>query len=211
MTMTPTLEDARKLAASFVDDHGVSMVLLFGSLARGDGNTNSDIDLVAVYDDLNYRERANKFGALSAAADKVANLNVDLWVTDRPEWYWRSELMRTTFEAGIKNECLKLCEADTQEDIRWDKEIGLPMTEQDDIRSRLQDCIDELRTADDGFTVSPYEIYSRQDGDKEAEAADRYRRIKKTAASLTMSIEAALKLLVALQTSRHLQRINLGH
>ena len=49
--VAPTLFEAQE-AAQLLIDEGVSRVLLFGSLSRGVADDDSDIDLVALYDDL---------------------------------------------------------------------------------------------------------------------------------------------------------------
>ena len=58
-TMTaevPTIEDARR-AAEALAAAGVGRVVLFGSVARGAATERSDIDLVAIYDDIDYNKR----------------------------------------------------------------------------------------------------------------------------------------------------------
>ena len=55
-TSAPSLDDARR-AADAVTVEGVCRVLLFGSLARGEQTPDSDIDLVVILDDLDYRTR----------------------------------------------------------------------------------------------------------------------------------------------------------
>ena len=55
-TNIPSRADAERAAALLVSA-GVSRVMLFGSVARGEAAEDSDLDLVAIYDDLNYTER----------------------------------------------------------------------------------------------------------------------------------------------------------
>ena len=45
-------------------DVGVGEVWLYGSVARGESEPGSDIDLVAVLDDLEYRRRVRVKGEL---------------------------------------------------------------------------------------------------------------------------------------------------
>ena len=194
----PTLEDARRVASALVDDHGVSMVLLFGSVARGEATESSDIDLVAVYDDIDYAERSSKYQNLRNAVGQAVEANVDLLVTDRPEWLWRSRRMVTTFEAGISKECLKLTESSVSSRAKWNKKIGLPMSERGDIRQRLDDCYNALKKVNNTFTLSQSEIEDRETGDEEEERRSRFQRLRDAASSATISIEASLKTLVAL-------------
>ena len=91
-------------------DAGVGLVLLYGSVARGNQHADSDIDLVAVLDDLDYSTRRSRRCSLEASASEAAGCPVDVFVTDRPEWAQRSRRVRTSFEAGIAGEALVLCE-----------------------------------------------------------------------------------------------------
>ena len=52
----PTLDDAHRVAQALVDV-GVGEVWLYGSVARGQSEPGSDIDLVVVLDDLEHRRR----------------------------------------------------------------------------------------------------------------------------------------------------------
>ena len=66
-----------------------------GPVARGD----SDIDLVAVFDDLDYSQRLSLRLSLGAAA--AAGRPVEVYVTDRPEWARRTRDVSASFEARI--------------------------------------------------------------------------------------------------------------
>ena len=196
-TKTPTIEQAKQLAETFVNNHEVGFVLLFGSLARGESTERSDIDLVAVYDDLDYSQRASKYFSLREAADLLGT-EVDLLVTDRPEWHWRSSHMKTTFEAGIKDDCIKLYDREPSPYTNWDKQIGLPMTEQGETRKRLNDCRNALISVSNNFAISDSERWCRIEEYEEGESDARYQRLKTLTSSATMSIEASLKALVCL-------------
>ena len=52
----PTMDDAQRAADALVAA-GVGEVWLYGSVARGEQHPGSDIDLVAILDDLDYRSR----------------------------------------------------------------------------------------------------------------------------------------------------------
>ena len=200
MSAAPTLEDARKVASLLVDDHGVGMVLLFGSVARGKANESSDIDLVAVFDDIDYDLRSDKQRDLQRIVGETLEADVDLLVTDRPEWLWRSQEMLTTFEAGISGDCVKLSESVIVGNVDWRKEIGLPMTEREEIQKRFEDCTDALVDVNDRIGLSNSEVASIRRGDTENENRNRYRRLRKTAAAASMGIETGLKVLVALSS-----------
>ena len=80
----PGLADAERAAVALADA-GVAKVVLFGSVARGDATERSDIDLMAIYDDLDYTARREIRRALKPLAETVAGHPVDVVVTDRPE------------------------------------------------------------------------------------------------------------------------------
>ena len=61
-------------------------VLAFGSVARGDADPHSDIDLVVILDDLEYRRRRDAAEALEKLAAGATGQRVDVWLTDAPEW-----------------------------------------------------------------------------------------------------------------------------
>ena len=122
----PTIADARR-AADEILGAGVGTVLLFGSLARGEAKPDSDIDLVAIYDDLaDYSERTKRRCALEARARAATGCNVDVMVTDAPEWAIRTATVPCSLEARIADHAIRLADAADQARIRWDKEIGLP-------------------------------------------------------------------------------------
>ena len=67
----PTVADARR-AAEVPADAGAGRVLLYGSVASGEQTPDSDIDLVAVFDDLgDYADRWRRKGTLAEAARKA--------------------------------------------------------------------------------------------------------------------------------------------
>ena len=71
-TGKPTLTAAQR-AADALAEAGVGRVLLVGSVARGEQEQDSDIDLVAIYDDLDYEERwARRSDLVDRASRTVA-------------------------------------------------------------------------------------------------------------------------------------------
>ena len=128
------MADAKR-AAEALADAGVNCVLLYGSVARGDQTPGSDIDLLAVYDDLDYQQRHKLRDRLEKLASQAAGFEVQVSPTDRPEWRHRSELMRTTFERSVATEIVILFDHEPV-DVTWNKQIGLPsMDIQDAIKS----------------------------------------------------------------------------
>ena len=142
----PTMADAER-AAAVVMEGGAACVMLFGSVARHQQTEESDIDLVAVFDDLgDYQERWDIRGQLRELAEDATGHRVDLHVTDWPEWVHRSTRMRTTFESGVRFDARVL--AGNQKPgprTNWNKEIGLPSTPWGEASHYLFDAHQALR------------------------------------------------------------------
>lgn len=121
----PSVDDAVQ-AAEALAAAGVCEVWLHGSVARGAAGPGSDIDLVAIYPDLDYRQRWRRKCELSELARASCGWEVDVFVTDLPEWTIRSGLV-TSFERGVRalGELL-LPRSGAVTGARWGKEIGLP-------------------------------------------------------------------------------------
>ncbi len=123
----PDVEEARRIAGALADV-GAGVVLVFGSVARGTADENSDIDLFVVFDDLDYTKRGEILLALQDVVRSVSNRPVDLFITDRPEWAIRAGSLETTFEHHIAGDAVVLYEREPG-DVRWGKEISLPASE----------------------------------------------------------------------------------
>ena len=114
----PKVADARR-AATALAEVGVARVVLFGSVARGDATEHSDIDLMAIYDDLDYADRWERRRALKPLAEKAAGHSVDVVVTDRPEWKVRTTQVYTSFENRAARHGLILADRPPQGAINW--------------------------------------------------------------------------------------------
>ena len=134
----PTRVDA-EAAAEVLIAAGAAEVLLFGSVARGTAGPGSDIDLVAIFADLDYAERAVRRQKLEAVAAAVVSWPVQVHVTDRPEWRWRTRRVCSSFEASVAGEAVSLIDSVVGE-VRWDKEIGLAKTNDEEALDRLDDA-----------------------------------------------------------------------
>ncbi len=195
---TPTRADAKRLAKVFAEEHNVSAVLLFGSVARGDAGPKSDIDLVAVYDDLgDYTGRFERWKTLRTVGCERSGHKVDVLVTDRPEWKHRVELVRNSFEHGIADEVETLFD-EPNGSIDWGKEIGMPNTEQQVTAGKLNDISDELRELALNYLPDPFEVDAEAASDHEGLDSCRRRRLKKVCAHGAMSIEHGLKAIIVM-------------
>ena len=101
--------------------------MLFGSLARGVQTPGSDIDLVAIFDDLDYPTRWTRKAELQQLAGEAAGCDVDVRVTDWPEWAIRTRTVTTSLESRIARDAVTLW-AGTPRGVNWDKETGWPAT-----------------------------------------------------------------------------------
>ena len=124
----PSRADADRAAAALIDA-GASRVLLFGSVARGTAGPHSDIDLVAIFDDLEYSERLVCQRTLQAAAATAVPWPVQVHVTDRPEWRARVEQVPTSFEHRVAAEAILVAVSPAEGPVYWGKEMVLPMSD----------------------------------------------------------------------------------
>lgn len=122
----PTREDAERAAQALIAA-GVDEVLLVGSVARGSAGPYSDIDLVAIYADLDYTERFERRTALETAAQRAAGRPVQVHVTDQPEWQARVERVPTSFEARLAADAVPAGVASERAAVDWGKELVRPL------------------------------------------------------------------------------------
>ena len=126
--VAPTLAEASRAASALLEG-GAEEVLLFGSVADGTATLSSDIDLVAIYADLHYSQRASCRQALEAAAAAAAPWPVQVHVTDRPEWRARIDNVPTSLERRIHTGAVMVAAAAERGAVNWNKEMVLPMSD----------------------------------------------------------------------------------
>ena len=124
----PRTLDAAAAAGALIAAGAVE-VLLFGSVADGTATADSDIDLVAIFADLDYADRDGRRRALEAAAREVVGYPVQVHVTDRPEWQARVQRVSSSFEARIAATAVPIAAAAAEGPVDWDKEMVLPMSD----------------------------------------------------------------------------------
>ena len=141
---TPTLEDARSAADALVAE-GVSEVWVYGSVARGESRSSSDIDLVAVFDDIDYRQRLGVTMRLQRVARRASGYPVEVMVTDRAEWRIQREDVPASFVSAISCDLILLtCNPDTPGEVDWNKEQVMPASDSELAVERLQAAIVHL-------------------------------------------------------------------
>ena len=92
---------------------GVRRICLFGSVARGEAREGSDIDLLCIFNDIDYAERKSLSRRCRSVAEARLRLtgrtpaDVGVYVTDMHEWNIRSAL-RTTLEREIYKDIIEI-------------------------------------------------------------------------------------------------------
>ncbi len=185
----PTKREAQR-AAECLAAAGVGRVLLFGSVACGRATAGSDIDLVAVFDDIDYCERHRIRSALCAAVEGVVASPVEVFVTDRAEWRRRTEEVSASFEASIASSVVVLVDRPVGA-VRWDKEIGLADNNTDEALGRLDEATKALTTIMRSMRPDDWEF-----GESEHDYGTRWRLVDVCSAG-AMATETALKALAA--------------
>ena len=192
----PDLAAAHRAADELVSA-GVGTVLLFGSLARGDTDDASDIDLVAIYDDLgDYRERAGCRSELEQRARKVSGCPVDVIVTDAPEWAVRTQQVPCSLEALIAKDAITLADTEAHASIDWDKEIGMPASPTAELQQRFSNLARALSNLIDHLTPGGQETAAAARGDLTAHATHELRRLANACGAVHMVFEGAAKIML---------------
>ena len=190
----PTLADARR-AAEELAAAGAGQVLLFGSVARGDACEISDIDLVAVFDDIDYERRSALRRSLGAAAEDVCGHPVEVYVTDRPEWRRRTGQVSASFEAAIALDAVTLLDRPAGS-VRWHKEIGMADTNDAEALGRLDEAAKAVNLMAKSLMPDAMESMEADD-----DVPYRLWRLIDVCAAGSMAVETALKALAALAGS----------
>ena len=198
------MADAQR-AADALARAGVARVLLFGSLARDEAGEGSDIDLVAVFDDLDYAQRRSQRIELTGVARAAAGHRVDVHVTDRPEWRVRTEQVPTSFERRIAAHAVPLTDT-PPDDVSWEKEIGLPRSDVDEAAARLRDTLKALIALEGELAPYRSELLSLDEARYDDYTAVLETRMVQCCASAQATIETALKSMLHMAPGAPLDR-----
>ena len=121
----PTLEDARK-AGEALTDAGARKVLAYGSVVAGGTDPVSDIDLVAIFDDVDYKNRWQFRLRLMDIAGNACGHYVAIWVTDMSKWTAQNK-MASSFAAAIRDDLVVVAAGQGDDSaVVWDKPQALP-------------------------------------------------------------------------------------
>ncbi len=194
-TAPPTVIDARTAAGAVAATGGVSEILVFGSVARGEAGPDSDIDLVAIHDDLDYSARSARSARLGSIAAEATGHRVFVYVTDWPEWIHRSSEVTSSLERAISAEAVSLYHRDAS-GVRWRKEIGMPATDRDEGLVRLDNALRSLLAVQGHLEMSPGERNALVDRDPGYYLFALRGRMGTLCAHAHMAMETSLKALI---------------
>ena len=195
----PDLAAARRAAAQLVAA-GAGRVLVFGSVARGDASEDSDIDLVAIFDDLDYSTRSEQRCALEAKAREATGCPVDVIVTDAPEWAVRTTKVPCSVEARLAVDAIELADTGSHAGIRWDKEIGLPADPTAELAARFREMYQAAARLEDDLRPSAAEIDADDDRTRRSKEDLRFARAM---SEVQLLVESAAKVthIISLRTA----------
>lgn len=199
----PGRADAARVAEVWVSE-GVSRVLLFGSVARGEATEESDIDLVAIYDDLDYGERLDHEAELSKLGTAAVGHEVDVLVTDRPEWKVRSEQVLTSFESWIAADGVVLADRRPGR-VDWDKELVRPSSDYEEAIARLYDLYTGLLDLHRVLGPDSIEEIDRRMGNEVRALSQFTVRLEKACGHVQYVVESAVKAVLHVTSRRRVE------
>ncbi len=130
-------------------DVGVGEVWLYGSVARGESEPGSDIDLVAVLDDLEYRQRVRVKSELQEVARSACGRRVEVLATDRAEWRIQREQVSASFASAISYDIMLIaCSSDAAIEVDWAKDQVMATSNDELALERLRGVLLNLTKID---------------------------------------------------------------
>ena len=195
----PTVDMARTAARDMADRvPGIRRICLYGSVARGEATPESDVDLLIVFDDIDYAERKRIASRCRSALDDARSgidHRVSVVVTDTREWSTRSELF-TSFERAISADLVDLHQS-KEPVIRMnkDKAMDKPTSDLDEAYKRLHEAWVAYDRANGSFLPRPKEIELHHDDPNEELSWYQYYRYVNIVTNIDMVLETSLKAL----------------
>lgn len=195
----PTVDMARTAARGMADRvPGIRRICLYGSVARGEATPESDVDLLVVFDDIDYSERKRIASRCRSALDDARwgiDHRVSVVVTDRREWSARSELF-TSFERAISTDLVDLHQSkEPVIPIDKDKAMDKPTSDLDEAYKRLHEAWVAYDRANGSFLPRPKEIELQHDDPDEELSWYQYYRYVNIVTNMDMVLETSLKAL----------------
>ena len=176
-------------------------IMLFGSVARGEADDGSDIDLVVLVDDLGdytpaeHGGRRRLEGRMETHAGIAVPHSVDVHLTDRREWAIRSEQVTASFEASLSSDLITLLDRPAIRPPDWSKPMSKPATNLEEASIKFDNISDHLSQLCDRMGPSALEKVAEEDWMRERELKNRRRFACGHAAA---AIEISVKTVIAL-------------
>jgi len=204
----PTLDDARRAAAS-VSEMDPGLVLLFGSVARGEQRPGSDLDLCLVFDDLgDYSQRRSLIAYARRRICDATGFAADVRVTDRAEWRKRTVECKSSLERHIASHAVSLMSRPPARPVDYAKEIGMAPSDAAQAERSLTSTISALTSLNARLPAESTELEARSSADAER---IRHVRMLDICTSAQSVMEAALKSLICALEGDHPERThNIG-
>ena len=205
----PTVEEARAAAAAIGAAHpDVARVMLFGSVARGEAVSDSDIDLVVLVDDLgDYRDRGRLARQLADAARTAASHRVDVQLSDLVEWRTRTGHVSSSFEASLAGELISLLQREPRTEPDWGKPMSRAATNLAEATNRCRDLRDHLQQLTERLIPGRYEAAAEDSARREEYLRNRRRFVCGHAADV---IELAVKTVITVAGISPAHRHDIG-
>ncbi len=198
---TPSIGDARRAAEALLAE-GAEEVFLYGSVAHGKATAHSDIDLVALFADIDYAERYELTCRLEKAASEaiLRRWLVQVFVTDRPEWKARVERVPSSFESRINARGLiPVGESAIRGEVRWSKTMERPMSDPEEALRYFQTkVIPELEDLQSAVVPIKQELDQTKTYEKQQRV--RLSRMARVCAKAALVVEKTFKGLAVLHT-----------
>ena len=190
----PTIDDA-KAAGRALTEAGAREVMVFGSVARGDAGPHSDIDLVAVFDDIDYRTRWRAKLDLARIASDAAGHTVEVWPTDVPEWAIQNR-RAASFAAAIRHDLVPVAAgAGDDSAVHWDKEQTMAESDTEAAYRRLREANRQINRLAGFHRPDARERQAAAAGYEDLHDELRTDRLVQACTAAAMAIETALKAL----------------
>ena len=201
----PTVADARRSAQAIAAMPGtphVHQIMLFGSVARGEANNDSDIDLIVLVDDLgdyaltDHGGRRKLKDHMETHAETAVPHSVDVHITDPREWTVRAQEVTASFEASLASDLITLVDRPAIKPPDWSKPMSKPATNLEEASAKFDNISDHLSQLCDRMLPSALERVAEEDWMRERELKNRRRFACGHAAD---AIEMSVKTVMALQ------------
>ena len=136
-------------------------------MARGESHACSDVDLVAVFDDLDYRKRLGVTLGLQRVASDACGRYVEVLVTDRAEWRIQREVVTASFASAISCDLILLaCSSGPVGEVDWDKEQVMATSNDELAIERLDAVIANLSKISVNLNPERFESDLAHSGDR---------------------------------------------